>query len=129
MLDEQSRSIVRVEGTDPPQVVARTPLDGARHRQALSGVAYNDVDGRAYVGKPEERRLYGVDAAGTIQSVVDLADASLSAPHSFTFAPSADQTDDPSRLSLYVVDAGAGATDGRVVDDGTRRAGGARTGT
>ena len=115
VLDTQTRSVIRVEGTDPPQVVARTPLT-ALGAGALSGVAYNDADGRLYVGKPEERRLYGVDAAGTIQSVIDLADASLSAPHSFTFAPSADHTDDPSRLSLYVVDAGAGATDGRVVE-------------
>jgi hypothetical protein len=50
-----------------------------------------------------EPQLYELAKTGEIIAIRDLSDLGLTNPQSLVFAPSADATDDPSNLSLYII--------------------------
>ncbi|HEV8298767.1 MAG TPA: hypothetical protein VGQ20_15780, partial [Acidimicrobiales bacterium] len=111
VLDASSHRILRVEDS----AVRSIPLKQLAAAD-LRGLAFNPNDGLVYVGDPANELLHGIDGSGTVQSVYDLSDANLADPQSFTFAPSADPTDAPATLSLYVADTGGSSTTGQIAE-------------
>ncbi len=81
----------------------------------LRGLAHDPSTGHVHVSSPAQRKLYELTQEGALVATRDLSDAGLVDPGGMTFAPSGDTTDDPSRLSLYVADAGRGPT-GAIVE-------------
>ncbi len=117
MLDAERRTIVRVtpnsQGRNASSSIslAQLPVD-----VPLRGLAVNPGDGLVYVGSPAEQRVYGVDAAGTVLQAYDLSSLGLADPQGFTFAPSADTTDDPAEQHLFVADSGGNVSLGSVME-------------
>ena len=72
----------------------------------LKGIAIDPSTGNFHVLSPNEKRLYEISKKGVIVANRDLSEAGLVDPQSMTFAPSGDQTDDPSKMSLYIADIG-----------------------
>ena len=112
-----SGKIVRVEprnegGLDGATAI-KVPLpSGIGAPDQLRGIAFNPNDELIYVYNSVQQKLYGIDKNGALQSTRDLSDFGLSSTQSIVFAPSGDTTDDPSQLSLYIVDKG-------LTDEGT----------
>jgi sugar lactone lactonase YvrE len=88
--------------------------DGALSWIDLAGAGSGDLRGLAF--DSSARRFSIIDAAGhavreydedgRLVGSLDLADVSLHDPQAVVWAPSGDQTDDPSATSLYIADAG-----------------------
>jgi len=75
----------------------------------LRGIAFNPADGHLYVLSPAKQALYELTETGQVVATRDLSssdDFRLINPQGLVFAPSGDQTDDPSQLSLYLADNG-----------------------
>ncbi|MFZ0534798.1 MAG: metallophosphoesterase, partial [Anaerolineales bacterium] len=70
------------------------------------GIAFDPTSGNLHVVSPGEQKLYEFNIAGTVVAVRDLSEFNLSNPQGIVFAPSGDQTDDPSQVSLYLADNG-----------------------
>ena len=70
--------------------------------EALHGIAFNPTDGRLYVMAPVEQKLYTLTVEGQILSSRDFTSFELGAVQNMVFAPSSDQTDDPSVMNLYI---------------------------
>jgi hypothetical protein len=115
LLDARAHEVVRIPDPAAPDQSTRLRLAGLGSIE-LRGIAYNPADGRIYVGDPAGKRLLGVDEQGEVRAVYDLADAAMANQQGFTFAPSADPTDDPQRLSAFVSDSGGLATFGQVAE-------------
>jgi uncharacterized protein YjiK len=75
-------------------------------RSHLHGIAFNPGDGHLYVMSPAEQELYELSKDGEILSVRDLSPFELRDVQNMVFAPSGDQTDDPTINSLYLADLG-----------------------
>jgi uncharacterized protein YjiK len=73
----------------------------------LHGIAFNPSDGHLYVLEPERQLLHELTTGGQRVATRDLSAFSLGESQGMVFAPSADSTDDPSELSLYIADSGA----------------------
>jgi sugar lactone lactonase YvrE len=116
VLNNSGRSILRVPmpGGSPgsPTSMRPGPLGAAR----LEGIAFNPSDGLLYVLSGARDLLYGLDPLGRIRATYDLANVGQLNVEGMVFAPSADPTDDPRTTHLYVADAGAGSTLGRVAE-------------
>jgi hypothetical protein len=114
VLDPDRRAIVRVgPGGSGASDISLAQLPGG---VPLRGLAVNRADGLLYVGSPTEQRVYGVDTAGTLQQAYDLSSLGLADQQGFTFAPSADTTDDPNVQHLFVADGGGNASLGSVIE-------------
>jgi hypothetical protein len=72
----------------------------------LRGITFDPNSGNFHVVSPGEQRLYEFTYSGEVVAIRDLSEFNLSNPQSIVFAPSADQTDDPMELSLYLADSG-----------------------
>jgi len=97
--------VVAVEGAEATAAPSIIDLGHLADRP-LAGIAFNPADRLLYVGSPTEDLLYAVDATGTVATSYSLAGLDLRDPRAFTFAPSADSTDDPATQHLYIADAG-----------------------
>ncbi len=90
--------------------------------RAARGLAFDPSRRRLQVLDPASRTLYELTEAGEVVRARDLSEFALSDPQGMTFAPSSDNTDEPSELNLFIADggpAGMGAGkrgDGRVVE-------------
>jgi hypothetical protein len=115
VLDAATRTLVRIQDGDPAKGVSRIPL-GIAGNAPLRGLAFNPADGLLYVGSAAEHLLYGVDGSGALQKAYDLSSLPVADAHGFTFAPSADTTDDPATQDLYVADGGGAFTLGGVME-------------
>lgn len=82
----------------------------------LRGLATHPGSGLEYTYDAVGDDLLGVDAAGRVVETRDAAGLELVDVKRVAFGPSADPTDDPSVLSLYVADAGQPGADGEVVE-------------
>jgi len=82
----------------------------------LRGIAYNDLDGHFFVTSPSEKRLYELNHEGQIISWRDLKLWNYTNTDGLLFAPSGDQTDDPSINSLYIVDSGINSGRGGIIE-------------
>jgi hypothetical protein len=114
LLDSANRSVVRMPG-DSRRGPSRISLS-TLGKTKLRGVAYNASDGLLYVLSAGKDRLYGMDRFGGLRKSYRLASTPLVNPVAMTFAPSADTTDDPAKLNLYIADAGNGSTSGGVTE-------------
>jgi DNA-binding beta-propeller fold protein YncE len=76
---------------------------GALDAFELRGIAFDPVTRNLFVLDPQNLRLYEVTAGGVVVSNRDVSDMGLSNPQAMVFAPSGDRTDDPSIMSLYVL--------------------------
>jgi hypothetical protein len=76
----------------------------------LRGLAFNPEDGHLYVLNPVLLKLFEISAAGEFAAVRELSalDAGFRDPQGFVFAPSADTTDDPEQMHLFLMDSGLG---------------------
>jgi uncharacterized protein YjiK len=70
------------------------------------GLAFDATSGNLHVMVPAEQKLYEVSQSGEVLNVRDLASFNFKNPQGMVFAPSGDQTDDPTQLNLYVADSG-----------------------
>ena len=75
----------------------------------LRGIAFNPSNGHLYVVSPAEAMLSEITETGELVARFDLSEFGLGDPQGMVFASSGDQTDEASRLSLYLVDSGAEA--------------------
>ena len=114
LLDSANRSVVRMpdDSRRGPSRISLSTLGKTK----LRGVAHNASDGLLYVLSPGEDRLYGMDRFGRLRKSYRLGSIPLVNPVAMTFAPSADTTDDPAKLNLYIADAGNGSTSGGVTE-------------
>jgi uncharacterized protein YjiK len=72
----------------------------------LTAIAFNPVNKHFYVLNPATQKLFEVSEDGTVENVIDVSEFNLKNPQSMVFAPSGDQTDDPSIMHLYIADSG-----------------------
>lgn len=68
------------------------------------GLAFDPKTGNLQVLDSSDLQLHELSKIGEAIAIRDLSDVGLKAPQSLVFAPSADATDDPELLSLYVID-------------------------
>jgi uncharacterized protein YcfL len=84
---------------------------------SLQGIAFNPQDGHLYLSDATNQRLYKVTQNGKKVSEYDLSSLQLASPKTLVFAPSADRTDDPSNMDLFLLDSGqAGSESGQIVE-------------
>jgi len=74
------------------------PADGVR------GIAFNPSTEHVFL-LAGTRTLYETNSMGELLLTHDISDAQLRKPGGMVFAPTGDQTDDPSAQSLYIADA------------------------
>ncbi len=71
-----------------------------------------DARGSVFVLDVDASRLFELGPLGDLRSTRDLTDANLVDPRGIAVAPSGDQTDAPSTMSLYVADTGTATGNG-----------------
>jgi DNA-binding beta-propeller fold protein YncE len=116
VLDASGPRIARIDphpvrGLDPATAAREGRLSWIDLRASglgdLEGLAFDPATGRLHVLSPGDGRLYELDPNGVVVASRDLSGAGLGKPAGMGFAPSADQTDDPARTSLYVATSAA----------------------
>jgi hypothetical protein len=77
---------------------------------ALRGLAFNPTNGHLYVLNPVRLNLYELSETGQLVASRDLSalDLGFRDPQGFVFAHSADLTDDPALMHLFLMDSGLG---------------------
>jgi uncharacterized protein YjiK len=96
--------------------IDRINILGAQNKQ-LRGLAYNPKNGHLYLGASSERKIYEFDQDGTALAALDLSSVPLTNIQALTFAPSADTTDDPASMNLFVLDGGSTtAQSGQIIE-------------
>jgi len=76
----------------------------------LRGIAFNPQTRHLYLLSPAAQQLYELTLSGELLASRNLAPLGLSDLQGMVFAPSGDPTDEPTEMSLYLVDGGARAT-------------------
>jgi Bacterial Ig domain len=116
ILDGRSRTIVSVPmvGGTPraPRRIALPNLIAGR----LDGLAFNPQDGHLYVASRGSGLVFALDGSGGIQATYSLTSLDVRDLRAMAFAPSADSTDDPDAMHLFIADAGDSPMQGRVVE-------------
>jgi uncharacterized protein YjiK len=113
VLDAGNRQIVFViphptRGFDATEAI-RSKKVGRVSLQRLGtgtfrGIAFNPSNGHLYISQPAQKRIYELTQAGDLVSTIDLASLEINDITALTFAPSGDNTDDPNKTSLYILD-------------------------
>jgi hypothetical protein len=80
----------------------------------VRGLAHDPSTGHVHVRSAQS--LVELTTAGEVVATRDLSGLDLSTPEAMAFAPSGDQTDDPSQLSVYVADSGTAQSPGQIVE-------------
>ncbi|MBI5030565.1 MAG: hypothetical protein HZB51_08555 [Chloroflexi bacterium] len=122
MLDAAARQIIRVapdaNGRPNPgsnNAVTKLNLSQLGTTQ-LRGIAYNPNNNHIYVMDTNGPKLLELAETGALVSTRNLQELRITSPQSMVFAPSVDNTDDPTIQNLYIADAGQGNGGGRVVE-------------
>jgi len=114
-----TRFVLGAQGTitrvSPRGAVERTRIRGLSG-VALRGIAVHPGSRLRYVASADGRRIYAVDASGTVVRAHDVSRVGIRDLRGMTFAPSSDTTDDPTEQSLYVADRGDATVLGRVAE-------------
>ena len=97
--------------------ISRINLNGVG-ATTLRGLAYNPQNAHLYAAAPSEEKVYEFNATGEAVAEIDLANYDLTNIQALTFAPSADQTDDPSAQYLFVLDGGTTSSSSTVQTSG-----------
>src|SRR5574341_1075445 len=79
------------------------------------GLAFDPNTGNLHVVIPAEQKLVELTQSGEVVTTRDLTEFGLKDPQGMVFAPSGDQTDDPSQISLFLAD--SGLNNGQVTSD------------
>jgi VCBS repeat-containing protein len=112
ILDSAASSIVRLtpapDGSFDGAAVSRVDLQYLGSA-VLRGLAVNPAGGHLHVLDNTHHALYELTSAGQVIAVRDLSTFPLKDPRGMVFAPSGDQTDNPSQMSLYLADSGIGS--------------------
>lgn len=76
----------------------------------LRGLAFNPTDRHLYVLNPVQLKLYEISETGQLVATRDMSvlDLGFRDPQGIAFAPSADLTDDPVQMHLFLMDSGLG---------------------
>lgn len=80
----------------------------------LRGIAFHPGNGHLFIGEAGGTMLYEVTADGHLLQTYDISEMGLIDPQAMVFAPSADATDHPSIMNLYLAD--SGGRSGQVVE-------------
>jgi len=112
VLDEGGDAVAIVPAEGDP---ARISLDGLPGG-GFGAIAFDPADGMLYVASSDENRLYALDGSGRVRETYGLTSLGVRNLSAMTFAPSADPTDDPATLHLYLADAGDAARLGGVME-------------
>lgn len=72
----------------------------------LHGIAFDPNSGHLFSLQPVDKKLYEFTESGQVVSTYDLSSLGLSNPQTLLFAPSGDNTDDPSNMNLFILDSG-----------------------
>lgn len=106
-LEKAARRIVSVPLTaalDVPATAVTTIDLSALGTGALRGLAVHPTTGHLFIGAPAQQMLYEVTQSGAMVNAYTTAALALDDPQAFVFAPSADLTDDPTTMHLFVAD-------------------------
>ena len=115
ILDSSALEIVRVElngrgGFDGPAALEQGRVSRIDLKRAglvdPRGLAVHPSSGHLYLLDAAEQEMHELTAAGQVVATFDLAPFKLADPQGLAFAPSADPTDDPSIIDLYIADPG-----------------------
>lgn len=106
---ELRRATPGADGTLHAGAAFTSVAAGAGHRLIGPAVGAN---GSVFVLDPDASRLLELGPLGELRSTRDVADATLVDPQGIVIAPSGDQTDAPSTMSLYIADAGTAGGNG-----------------
>lgn len=87
--------------------VSRVAIGGVKE---LRGIALNPTSGRFQLLSPSAQLLYEVTAKGEVVATRDVKGLGLNDPQALVFAPSGDQTDSASQISLFVADSTTGGS-------------------
>jgi uncharacterized protein YjiK len=129
MAFDEARGVLYILDAAGPRIVRVEPgADGSFERAGVStidlvssgltaprGLAFEPGTGNLHVMVPTAQKLYEVTLSGEVVAERDLAEFGLKDPQGMVFAPSGDQTDDPSQVSLFLAD--SGQNDGQVAAD------------
>jgi uncharacterized protein YjiK len=117
ILDAKLTRILRVEPAADGSFKRATTSEIDLRPAGLSGVrglAFDPSTGYLHVRTGET--LVELTQSRQIVAIRDLSDLALADPEGLVFAPSGDQTDPPTELSLYIADAGGGASSGQIME-------------
>jgi uncharacterized protein YjiK len=89
--------------------ISRLDVAGLNNIQ-LRGLTFNPQNAHFYAAAPDEQKIFEYDQTGQIISTLDLTSLQLTNIQALTFAPSADRTDDPATMDLFVLDSGVSET-------------------
>jgi hypothetical protein len=103
VLDSGTSQVVSAELDNDFQLISKVDLShlGASN---LRGIAVHPLSYNLFVVSPHEELLYELIQSGQLVNTYDLADLDLVDPRGLVFAPSADLTDAPSTIHLYMTD-------------------------
>jgi hypothetical protein len=87
----------------------------------LRGLAFDPTSGHLHLVSQAGQQLHELSQTGQLVASRDLSAFNLGQPQGLLFAPSADLTDDPSQMHLYLADSGlvengAGPSSGQIVE-------------
>ncbi|MGI8659210.1 MAG: hypothetical protein ACR2K4_10670 [Candidatus Limnocylindria bacterium] len=107
---EADGRVLELSGSGVDRSVVRS-VDLSAANEPLSGLAAAP-DARLLSAATTGDTIYEFSDAGALLATRDIADAGISQPQGMVMAPSADPTDAPERLSLYIADGSDGASAG-----------------
>ncbi|MCE7985132.1 MAG: hypothetical protein DYG89_28500 [Caldilinea sp. CFX5] len=103
LLDSKAEKVVRVSlagGSLSNGVVSKVPI--AHLGSGLRGLALHPRSGNLFIGDWHNQRLLELTPTGQLIQAHSLWSMALAAPGGFVFAPSADMTDAPETLHLFL---------------------------
>jgi hypothetical protein len=119
VVDPESGTLFILDAVGPRIVRVEPGLDGSFDGAVFSevnlkpsglvaprGLAFDPGTRHLYLVSPAEQKLYELTQTGQVVAYRDLSGFRLGNPQGLVFAPSGDQTDDPSQMSLYLADGG-----------------------
>ena len=118
-VDSPQGTLIFLDAAGPRLVLLKLPAAGCLTRAQvtrvdlhlpggtdLRGIAFDPRSGNLHLLALAEKMLYELTLAGELVARRDLSAFPLDNPQGMLFAPSGDQTDDPTALSLYLADRG-----------------------
>jgi hypothetical protein len=103
ILDSKASQVVSANLDDEFELISRIDLMHLG-TPTLRGIAVHPVSHNLFVVSPPEEILYELTQSGQFVNSYDLADLELIDPRGLAFAPSADLTDAPDTIHLYMTD-------------------------
>jgi uncharacterized protein YjiK len=116
VLDSTASRIVRVEPGTAGDLESATISEVNLGLVSARGIAFDATTGNLHVMVPAEQKLYELTQNGEIVNVRDLAPFNFKNPQAILFAPSGDQTDDPSQMDLFLADGATSQNTGQIVE-------------